>query len=393
MLTRSNIILLASVASTTLISRSYVFLLVIGAISLLLCIRAGVRKIGPAFFIGLSLLVWVALLAVREVFLGSPYVDYYLSSFVLHFGILLILTQNRLDLRFFEKLSAACFWTLLFQAILIYLRFLQIYEFPIIGGEAPGNRGIISFQSREQLTAISMSIQLIFFLTFSRSAPFHLRSILLLLFTCPAVFLTGSTLATFIWIFSGIYCLLSSILITQSLMRYIFISLLLALILSFAGLIGVEIQNIFAESGGRYFEAVSVVNQFTDLELLTTKVVDSNSRFHLYEKSWEFVSRSAQHILFGGSRAEFLALTGGLSPHGLLPEVITSAGLPLTALLLVALIALYFYSFRLVGVWVTSYFFISLFLATSINSINLIIPWTLVILLYCKFISERVCRK
>jgi hypothetical protein len=314
------------------------------------------------------------LFLLREVSAGSLYSDYFISSLVVvlsYVFILLSLRFNDVDL----KLLLKCFQiSLVLQAIIIYLRFTGFFEFPIPFGESKSNKGFVSLQQREQLTAVSMCLQVSAVLFLSTSYKAKLNSMFLAIVSVPAVFLTGSTLAVGVFFLACIYLFIGVL----KHVSFIFKSTLLV-----GGLAGVilltpyiadRISGQYLAMGSDKFEAVSVINQLQDSELLAHKIFESNSRITLLVDSISFASNNSISILWGGTREDFIKYTGGLSPHSILSELIALGGV-IVLLLFASFIALsYLKRYKSVSFFHYGLFLILILLTGTINSINMGVP-------------------
>lgn len=370
---RFSVLLL--VLSSLLITKGYLLVFILSGVVFLLN-AALMRKIHLDYFTYGMIFYCIAVFffLCRELNAGSGHSDYFISSFIAAFSYVLILLSVRFSRSDLEFLWHCLQFTMVFQAVVVYLRFFGLFEFPIPFGEAPGNSGIISLQAREQLTAVSLSLQFSMSVFLANEHKTRLRTLLIAVFSTPAVFLTGSTLAVGVF-FIGLVYLFFMIMKgrlkpVSSLLLFIGVFLVLFL----GPIVGDLIFSQYVESGNDKFEALSVISQLQDFELLYYKIFESNSRVTLFFDSISVISNDAFNALFGGTRSDFIFYTGGLSPHSIVSEVIALGGFVGLVVVFFVILIGYFKSRKYLGL-IHFGLFLGLFVLTgTINSINLGIP-------------------
>jgi hypothetical protein len=314
------------------------------------------------------------LFLLREVSAGSLYSDYFISSLMMALSYMFILSSSRFNDVELKLLLKGFQISLVLQAVIIYLRFTGIFEFPIPFGESEGNYGMVSLQSREQISAVSMCLQVSAVLFLSTSYKAKLISVFSAIVSVPAVLLTGSTLAFGVFFLACTY-LFIGVLKHAS---FIFKSTLLV-----GGLVGVitlspfiadRISEQYLDSASGKFEAVSVIRQLQDGELLKYKVIESNSRVALLVDSISFVSNNSISILSGRTREDFIKYTGGLSPHSILSELIALGGVIVLLLFTLFIGLCYLKRNKSVSFYHYGFFLILILFTGTINSINMGIP-------------------
>jgi len=314
------------------------------------------------------------LFLLRELSAGSLYSDYFMSSLAMALSYVFILSSlrfNDVDL----KLLLKCFQiSLVLQAIIIYLRFTGVFEFPIPFGESETNKGVVSLQAREQLTAVSMCLQVSAMLFLSTSYKAKLNSMFSVIVSVPAVFLTGSTLAVGVFFLACIYLFIGVLKHASFIFKLTLFVGGLAGVMLFIPYIADRLSGQYLASGSDKFEAVSVINQLQDSELLKEKIFESNSRVSLLADSISFTSNNFISILWGGTRGDFIQYTGGQSPHSILSELIALGGV-IVLLLYASFMGLcYLKRYKSVSFFHYGFFLILILLTGTINSINMGIP-------------------
>jgi len=367
--------ILLVILSSFLIAKGY--LLVFLAAAMVFCVRIIVRRTIFLDYFAIALVLYSILLLFfyfREVSVGSDYSDYFLSSLAMALSYAMLL----LSVRFSSTdlvLMLRCFQlVLVFQAIIIFMRFTGVYELPIPFGESESNFGFVSVQVREQLTSVSMCLQLAVMVCLSSTQKMRLYSCIIAVFSVPAVFLTGSTLGVGVFALGLLYLFFGGVRRLSFPLKCIVIFVGLFLATSLAPLVGDLITNQFQQSGSDKFEAVTVINQVQDSDLLYFKIFESNTRVKLLIHSILFSSQDLSNLFFGGARTYFLDNTGGLSPHSILSEVIASGGLLGLGLFTLFILGCYFMRRKELKITHFVFLIILLVLTGTINSINLGIP-------------------
>mgnify|MGYP006910206173 CR=1 FL=1 len=306
--------------------------------------------------------------------LGSSYADYFLSSIVVALSYALILLSVRFSAADLVLLWGGVQIALVFQAIILYMRFTGVYELAVPFGESADNSGFVSVQQREQLTAVSMCLQFSASAFLAVTQKMRIYSCLIAVLSIPAVFLTGSTLGVAVFALGLTYLFFGIVRKLSFPLKCIVVLVGLFFALSLVPQAGDLISNQFQQSGSDKFEAITVISQVKDSDLLYYKVFESNSRVVLLIESISFVSEDFLSLFFGGPRTNFLDRTGGLSPHSILSEVIASGGV--LGLGLFTLFVLGCCFMRRKGLKITHFAFLVILLALTgtINSINLGVP-------------------
>jgi hypothetical protein len=310
----------------------------------------------------------------REINAESLYSDYFISSLVVALSyvfILISLRLNEIALKFLLK----CFQiSLILQAIIIYLRFTGIFEVPIPFGESDSNKGIVSLQQREQLTAVSMCLQVSAVLFLSSAFKEKLFSMFSVIVSMPAVFLTGSTLAVGVFLLACTYLFAGVFKYASPVSKSTLLAGGLAGIILITPYVAIQITKQYLDSGSHKYEAVSVIAQLQDSKLLYHKIFESNTRIALLVDSVLFVSNNSTSVLWGGSRKDFIKYTGGLSPHSILSELIAMGGVMALLLFSTFIGFSYLQRYKSMNFLHYGYFLILILLTGTINSINLGLP-------------------
>lgn len=372
----NSIAVLSLVFSSFLITKGYLLIFIVSIC--LFCLNAYSRGsikfdiyVGFLFFVSFyTLLLWV-----REAYYSTPQSNYFISSLITSLSFLLLLMSVDLNSKNLKKMLFLFQISIVIQSFIIVLRFTGLFEVPIPFGEHETNYAVTSLQNREQLTAVSLGIQIsiIYFLSYSLKDIYCSAAITV--FTLPIAILTGSTLLFIIYFIVLLLFFLrgfkQSKNIKSILLVIVFLSGLLFLLFLYNN---VNINSDFSSEANK-IETLSVLYQLETEGLLKDKLVNSNSRVDLFLSSIKIISTDTYKLLFGTTREEFLLFSGGNSPHSILSEIISLSGI--TGMVL---FSIFFLLFSISKNKSTSLlkiitFMILMLLTATINSGNMNIPF------------------